>query len=370
MTEAVRIQSMEIGAYTIPTASPEADGTDEWKETTLVTVHVTAGDVTGFGYTYASTAVAMLIEHALAKHLLGGDCMSPRAVYDAMVREVRNLGRSGAASMAISAADVAVHDLKARVLGVPFVALLGAVRPSIAAYGSGGFTSYSDQQLTEQFSGWAGQGLRAVKMKIGTHPESDLERVRTARRANGDSVALYVDANGAFDRKQALRFASEFADEGVSWFEEPVSSDDLAGLRLLCERAPDSMEIAAGEYGYEPLYFRRMLEADAVDVIQIDATRCGGVTGFGLSSAVAEVFNRPISAHTAPSLHGHLCCAQPRARNVEYFFDHVRIEGMLMEGALVAVNGVLTPDLGAAGLGLALKKADAEKYQVYFRQMR
>ncbi|HLJ48648.1 MAG TPA: enolase C-terminal domain-like protein [Bryobacteraceae bacterium] len=369
MTDTVRVDEMQVAAYTIPTASPEADGTYEWKETTLVTVHVKAGDVTGFGYTYASTAVAILIEHALAKHVLGADCMSPRGVYDAMVREVRNLGRAGMASMAISAVDVAVHDLKARVLGIPLVGLLGAVRPAVAAYGSGGFTSYSDQQLTEQLGGWAAQGLAAVKMKIGTHPELDLARVRAARQAIGNGTELYVDANGAYDRKQALRFAEVFVDSGVTWFEEPVSSDDLEGLRMLAARCPAGMDIAAGEYGYEPIYFRRMLEADAVDVIQIDATRCGGVTGFSLAAAAAEVFHRPISAHTAPSLHGHLCCTQPRARNVEYFFDHVRIEGMLMEGALTAVNGLLTPDLSAPGLGLIFKKPDAERYQVYSRHL-
>jgi L-alanine-DL-glutamate epimerase-like enolase superfamily enzyme len=359
------IDGIQIAAFTIPTSSPEADGTYEWTQTTMVVVHLNAAGRIGLGYTYGDVAVAALIEHSLAQHVLGADCMSPRLIYDTMLRTVRNLGHPGVAAMAISAVDVAVHDLKARLLDVPVVSLLGQVRPAISAYGSGGFTSYDDAQLTDQFRCWAGQGFRAVKMKIGTHPDQDLHRVQTARRAIGDTTALYVDANGAFDRKQALHFAEAFVDYGVSWFEEPVTSDDLTGLRMICERAPAGMDIAAGEYGYTPLYFRRMLESNAVDVIQIDSTRCGGVTGFVLASAVAEVFQRPISAHTAPSLHGHLCCAQPRARNVEYFHDHVRIEAMLLDGALVAKDGMLQPNLSVAGFGLALKAADAAPYRVY-----
>lgn len=358
------IETIEVAAFTIPTSSREADGTFEWSETTLVTVEVTAVGKTGFGYTYGSAAVGSVVDHALARHVLKADCMSPRSIYDAMVRGIRNLGRAGAASMAISAVDMAVFDLKARILEVSVLTLLGQVRSEIAVYGSGGFTSYTDEQLTDQLSCWVGEGLSAVKMKIGTHPERDLHRVRVAREAIG-SAELYVDANGAYDRKQALSFAQRFKDYGVTWFEEPVTSDDLPGLRLLTQRAPAGMDIAAGEYGYDPPYFMRMLQADAVDVIQIDGTRCGGVTGFLLSAAVADAYHAPLSAHTAPSLHAHLCCAQPRARNVEYFHDHARIEDMLMEGCVRLSRGCLKPDTSCPGFGLRLKVADAERYRVF-----
>lgn len=358
------IDSIDIAAFTIPTTSPEADGTLEWNDTTLVTVHIAAAGETGFGYTYANAGIASLIEHAVAKHALGADVMSPRLVYDSMVQGIRNLGRPGALSMAISAVDMAIYDAKARILEIPVVTLLGAVRAGIPAYGSGGFTSYTDTQLKDQLSCWVKEGLTAVKMKIGTHPDQDVHRVRTARSAIGDA-ALYVDANGAYDRKQALRFAEIFREYDVTWFEEPVTSDDLESLHLICSRAPAGMDIAAGEYGYDPYYFRRMLAANAVDVIQMDATRCGGVTGFRLAAAIADGFHYPVSAHTAPSIHGHLCCAEPRARNVEYFHDHARIEHMLFEGALTPRKGLLCPDLGSPGFGLTFKHADAEKYKVY-----
>ncbi len=251
---------------------------------------------------------------------------------------------------------------KARLLDMSLLSLLGEVRPAVAAYGSGGFTSYSDERLARQLSGWAEAGLRDVKMKVGREPEQDAKRVELARNAIGPHVGLFVDANGAYSVKQALRLSKDFAQARVSWFEEPVSSDDLEGLRLMVERAPANMEIAAGEYGYDAWYFRRMLAAGAVDVLQADATRCGGISGFLRAEALAEAFMTPLSAHTSPTLHAHLGCACKCVRNVEYFHDHARIEPMLFDGALVPVDGRLAPDPGRPGLGLELKAADSEQF--------
>jgi len=198
-------------------------------------------------------------------------------------------------------------------------------------------------------------------MKVGSEPARDPERVRIARDAIG-AAGLFVDANGALARKPALAFAQRFADLGVSWFEEPVSSDDLVGLRLLRDRAPACMEIAAGEYGYEPFYFRRMLEAGAVDVLQADATRCGGITGFLRAAAIADAHAIPLSAHTAPSAHLHVCCAAPRLRHIEWFHDHVRIEHMLFDGAPTPELGQIRPDLSRPGLGLELKTREAARF--------
>lgn len=360
----VSIDGIEAGAYTVPTDAYEGDGTLGWDSTTLVVVHVSGGAVRGLGYTYADAAAAHLIAHKLAGLVEGCDPMAVPAAHHGMIAAVRNLGRPGIASAAISAVDTALWDLKARLLGLPLAVLLGEVRDSVAAYGSGGFTTYDDEQLTGQLAGWVDQGLRDVKMKVGAFPDDDERRVRLARRAIGPDAGLYVDANGAHTAKQALAFAEAFADHGVTWFEEPVSSDDLAGLRLIRARGPAGMEVAAGEYGYDPVYFRRMLEAEAVDVLQADATRCGGVTGFMTAAALAEAHGRPLSAHTAPSLHTHLCCAARRARNVEYFHDHARIEEMLFDGAIRPVGGRLAPDRSAAGLGLTFKRRDAERYAV------
>jgi len=358
------IDGIEVGAYTIPTDTHEADGTLAWDSTTLVVVHLTVGHVRALGYTYADAAAAHLIAGKLAGLIDGCDPMRVAAAHRNMVAAVRNLGRPGLAAAAISAVDTALWDLKARLLDLPLSVLLGEVHDSVAAYGSGGFTTYDDRQLTGQLAGWVEQGIRDVKMKVGAFPEDDERRVRIARDAVGPEAGLYVDANGAYTVKQALAFAEAFAGQGVTWFEEPVSSDDLAGLRLIRDRGPAGMEVAAGEYGYDPVYFRRMLEAGAVDVLQADATRCGGVTGFMTADALAEAHGRPLSAHTAPSLHAHLCCAARRARNVEYFHDHARIEGMLFDGAIAPVQGRLEPDRSAPGLGLTFKRRDAERYAV------
>ena len=358
----VPIQSVQVSTYKIPTDFRESDGTFEWDSTTLVLVQVAGGDRQGIGYTYAGNATATLIHGKLAKVVKGMDAMSPPAAYQAMWREIRNLGRPGICAMAISAIDCALWDLKARLLDLPLVTLLGQVRAGAAIYGSGGFTSYSDQKLAEQLSGWVDQGIRSVKMKIGRDPQRDIERVRAAREAIGTDAELFVDANGAYSRKQALLQAELFAEFGVGWFEEPVSSDDLAGLRLLRDRAPAGMEIAAGEYGYDPFYFRRMLEAQAVDVLQADLTRCGGVTAFLQVAAFCQSHGILLSGHTAPAEHMHVACATIPFKNLEYFHDHVRIERMFFEGIAEPVDGELRPDLSRAGMGFEFRQADAEKF--------
>jgi L-alanine-DL-glutamate epimerase-like enolase superfamily enzyme len=318
--------------------------------------------VTGLGYSYAGAAAAQLIEHVLAGMLVGDDALAIPRLWDAMVGAVRNIGWRGTCATAISAVDIALWDLKAKVLGRPLVQVLGAARSAVPVYGSGGFTSYSRERLAEQLARWVeADGCRWVKMKVGMDPPRNTERVETARAAIG-SAGLFVDANGAYARKEALAFAERVAGLGVSWFEEPVSSDDLDGLRLMRDRAPACMEIAAGEYGYEPFYFRRMLEAGAVDVLQADATRCGGITGFLRAAAIADAFAIPLSAHTAPAVHLHVCCAAPRVRHVEWFHDHVRIEHMLFDGAPAPEHGSIAPDLSRPGLGLEFKHRDAARF--------
>jgi L-alanine-DL-glutamate epimerase-like enolase superfamily enzyme len=354
---------MEVSAFTIPTEFPESDGTFAWDHTSIVVVETTAGGERGLGYTYADTATARLISELLATRVLHQDAMDVTASWIAMVRAIRNLGRPGICSMAIAAVDVSLWDLKARLLGLPLVKLLGATHDGVPIYGSGGFTSYSIEQLQEQLAGWAAQGIPRVKMKIGTHPQDDLNRVRAAREAIGPNVQLFVDANGAYSRKQALAQAEAFAELDVVWFEEPVSADDLAGLRLLRDRAPAGMEIVAGEYGYDLPYFRRMLEAQAVDVLQADATRCAGITGFLQVAALCQARSLQLSAHCAPALHVHPCSAIIPLRHLEYFHDHTRIENMLFDGLPVLANGELHPDLSRAGNGLELKRADAEHYR-------
>ena len=358
----IPITESSVSVFTIPTDGPESDGTLEWQSTTIVLVEIKAGRVSGLGYTYGDKAAATLIHDLLLPLLRGRDAMDVTASWIAMVRAVRNQGRPGIASMAIAAVDAALWDVKARLLDLPLVKLLGAVRDAVPVYGSGGFTSYSIERLQRQLAGWVERGIRAVKMKVGRVPADDHARVRAARAAIGPASGLFVDANGAYSVKQALAHAEAFAEEGVTWLEEPVSSDDLDGLRAVRERAPATMEVAAGEYGYDLYYFRRMAEAGAIDVVQADATRCAGVTGFLQVAALCDAYNLPLSSHTASALHAHPCCAVARVRHVEHFHDHERIERMLFDGIPAVVDGSLRPDLSRPGFGFELKRADARRY--------
>ncbi len=363
-SDGAAISGLHAAAYRIPTDFPEADGTYAWDATTLVVVQVEADGTTGLGYTYADASAVALAQGLLNKALTARDAFDIPGCWLAMQRSVRNLGRSGLAACAISAIDAALWDLKARMLNLPLATLLGRCRDRIAIYGSGGFTSYSDAQLRAQLAGWVERdGCRFVKMKIGSEPDRDPERVREAKSAIG-AHELFVDANGALSVKQATAFAQSCADADIRWFEEPVTSDDLPGLRLMRECAPPGMEIAAGEYIYTADDARMMLEANAVDVLQADATRCGGVTGFLQIGALCEAHHIDLSAHCAPALHRHVACAVPRLRHLEWFHDHVRIEQMLFDGAPVAHDGAIEPDLGRSGHGLTFKRDDAQRYRI------
>jgi L-alanine-DL-glutamate epimerase-like enolase superfamily enzyme len=361
----MRITQAVISAFRIPTDQPESDGTAEWDSTTVVTVELTAEALTGLGLSYANAAAAHVANELVEKLILGKDPFDIPALHSALDREVRNWGRPGLVSSAISAIDTCLWDLKARLLQQPLVQALGKIRDEIPAYGSGGFTSYTEKQLVDQLAGWASQGLRSVKMKIGREPDQDVRRVSAAQKALKDAAKLYVDANGAYRRKQALEKSEQFADLGVTWFEEPVTSDDRVGLRMLVEHAPPLLEIAAGEYCYVLDDARLLMEAHAVDVLQADVTRCGGISNFLKIGNACEIYHLPLSAHTSPSVHASLGCALVSAMNVEYFHDHARIEKMIFDGAIEPVRGNLKPDTSRSGLGLGLKRADAEPYKIF-----
>ncbi|HEY1670457.1 MAG TPA: enolase C-terminal domain-like protein [Trebonia sp.] len=361
------VDSVTATVYKIATDAPEADGTLAWSSTTLVVAHVTGGGRTGLGYTYGSAACKPLIEGELAAAVAGREVLDTGAALQAMVRAVRNVGRPGLVSYAVSAVETALWDLKGTLLGLPVCSLLGAVRDTVPVYGSGGFTTYDDAAARAQLERWTGDlAIPRVKIKIGeswgTAQARDLARIAFARKVIGPEAELYVDANGGYTRKQAVRMARAMAEHDVTWFEEPVSSDDLDGLREVRDQVdPD---VTAGEYGYDLPYFARMVDAQAVDCLQVDVTRCGGITEWLRAAAVAAARGLQVSGHCAPNLHAHVAAAVPNFRHLEYFHDHARIETMLFDGALDPSGGVLRPDRSRPGLGLALKDANCARYRV------
>lgn len=358
------VRIVRARAYTVPTDAPEGDGTLSWSATTLVLAEAIGGGRAGIGWTYAPPAAAALVADLLAGAVVGHPLADVPGAYAAMTRAVRNAGRPGVAAYAISAVDCALWDLKARVLGLPLHTLLGRVHDTVPVYGSGGFTPYDDDRTRRQLAGWVhDQGIPRVKIKIGeewgTREARDLARMRLARQVIGPDAELYVDANGAYGAKQAVRVAEAAADADVRWFEEPVSSDDLDGLGLVRDRV--TADVAAGEYGCDPGYFRRM--CPYVDCLQADATRCGGVTGWLDAATVAAAGERDISAHCAPTLHTAIAGSVPNLRHLEWFHDHVRVENLLFSGVPEAVGGAARPG-DAPGFGVVLRTADAEPYRV------
>lgn len=359
-----RIDALDVRVYAVPTQSHESDGTLEWDATTLVYLELYAGGRCGIGFTYADVATAKLIETSLRDTLVGGDAMQIGACRAAMLEKTRNLGYAGITAMALSAVDVALWDLKGKLLGVPCFTLFGAVRERVPVYGSGGFTSYSIEQLRDQLHDWVEAGIPRVKMKVGRDLAADPERVAQAREAIGPQAELFVDANGAYDPQQALGLARRYAEQAVTWFEEPVFREDYEGTRFVRERIPAGMEVSSGEYGYATYDFARMLAAGCVDVLQADATRCGGFSGLFAVDGLCRSANVPLSTHCAPYVHLHAALACKQLRHSEYFFDHVRIERMLFDGAADPVDGAIAPDPDRPGIGLELRRADAEKFAV------
>jgi L-alanine-DL-glutamate epimerase-like enolase superfamily enzyme len=360
------VEDMGAAVYVIPTDAPEADGTLAWSETTMVLVTARAGGELGIGWTYAAAAAGSVVSDVLAGVVTGRSAFDVAGAAEAMARAVRNIGRGGIAATAISAVDIALWDLKARLLGLPVASLLGRARQDVPVYGSGGFTSYDENQTREQLSGWVQKdGIPRVKIKIGEswggNERRDVERVALAREVIGPHAELYVDANGGYTTGQAVRVAREMADYDVTWFEEPVSSQDTAGLAAV--RSQVRPDVAAGEYSWSLADSARLIDAGAVDCLQLDVTRCGGITEFLRGAALAAAHSMQISGHCAPSLHAHVGMAAPNLRHVEYFHDHQRIERLLFDGTLDPQGGALAPDPGRPGLGLQLKTADAEHFR-------
>lgn len=357
------VERLRSRVYVFPTAADsESDGTLSWSSTTAVTVEVEAAGLVGLGWTYSAAAAADLIEGHLRPLVVGSDPNRVTGTWEAMLRAGRNLGRPGIVSAAVSAVDIALHDLRARLLDVPLTDLFGRARDAVPVYGSGGFTNLTDEELDAQVDGWLAAGCPAVKIKVGedwgSRPERDLARTEQVRDRVGDSVEVMVDANGGYSAGQARRIGRDYDDLGVVWLEEPVSSDDLAGLALL--RHTLRADVAAGEYADSARYCERMLTAGAVDCLQADVTRVGGYTGWLRCAAVAAAHGLQISGHCAPSLSAPVAAAVTNLRHVEWFIDHARLEPLLVQEVPPVVDGQLIP-LAAAGHGMRLRP-DADEY--------
>lgn len=184
------VDAVDVAAYTVPTDAPEGDGTLSWTSTTLVLVRVRSGVTTGLGYTYGAAATTQVVGQLLADVVAGRSVWDVPAANEAMSRAVRNVGRPGLVAGAISAVDIALWDLKARLLGLPLVRLLGASRNEVPVYGSGGFTPYDEAQQDRQLRGWwkgkASPGSRSRSVSPGGRPNTATGNGLNGRAAASD----------------------------------------------------------------------------------------------------------------------------------------------------------------------------------------
>ncbi len=356
------VTAVDSAVFRFPTERPEADGTLQWDSTVAVVATIRSGELTGCGWTYSTPAAAAVIRDHLATAVVDRDAFDLPGAWAAMHRTCRNLGTRGLVMQAISAVDIALWDLKARLLDVPLGRLFGLARELVPVYGSGGFTTMTDAELEQQVGGWLAAGCTEMKIKVGeswgNNVERDLARTALVRKLAGDDVSVMVDANGGYSRGQARRVGRCLDELGVVWFEEPVSSDDLDGLASV--RAAVQCDVAAGEYAANE--YDAAALCPVVDCLQLDATRCGGYTGFQRAAAVAAAHNLQVSAHCAPALHAPIAVATPNLRHVEWFADHARLEPLLADGVPTVTGGTMRL-AASAGHALTLR-SDAQRFRI------
>ncbi|MBL8670805.1 MAG: mandelate racemase/muconate lactonizing enzyme family protein [Alphaproteobacteria bacterium] len=316
------IAAVETGHYRVPlpvALSDSTHGTITHFEVVTVRVRDQAG-AEGVGWTYTvgagGGAVADLIGRHCAPLLLGQDADRIEALWQRLWWGLHYGGRGGQTSMAVSAIDIALWDLKARRLGVPLWRLLGGHDPQVPAYAGGIDLDFPLDRLLEQTEANLAKGFRAIKMKVGRpRLADDLARVKALRARLGPDMPLMVDANMRWTADQAIRAARAFRDHDVFWLEEPVIPDDVAGhARVLRD---GGLPVAAGENLHTLWEFQQLIAAGGVSFPEPDATNCGGVTVWMKVAHLAEAANLPVTSHGAHELHVHLLAAVPNRSYLE-----------------------------------------------------
>ena len=342
---------------TIPPPKPGATG----RSTVFIHVHTDEG-TQGFSYLNAPGAIRSLIEDNLKDILIGRTPFETEAIWTEMFWRVRGYGRKGLAFQAISGLDIALWDLKGKALDKPLYKVLGAAHESVPAYGSGGWTNYSTEELVAEQSGYVEMGFLRIKMKVGKdfgqNESADMARLGAVRRAVGDDVEIYVDANNGYYAKQAIRMSHQFEEFGVAWFEEPVLADDIEGLAAV-SRATD-IPVATGEHEYTKYGFKDLIARGGADIVQPDIGRVGGVTEWMKVGHLAHAFNLPVAPHAYSLLHLHCAMATPNLKVVEILGGEMKSWPFLFDEVPPVVEGMWKPFEDRPGLGLAPNPAILE----------
>ena len=365
----MKITSIETISLNNPRATPIQDATTETPNNysgrgqLFVRIYTDEG-VEGLGMTYSSPGVKDVVESALMQILIGRDPMDTEKIWDDMLWKVRSYGRKGVALCAISAVDIALWDLKAKFLNLPLYKLLGAYTNSVPVYGSGGWTNLTKSELIQEMTDYVESGIPRVKMKVGKNfgncEREDIERVEAVRDAIGYDIALYIDANNGYRKKQAIYMAKEFEQFQVGWLEEPLIPDDVDGMSEIARST--TIPIASGELEYTKYGFKELIYRGGADIVQPDVGRVGGVTEWIKVAHLAESFNLPVAPHALQLVHLHLCCAIPNIKAVEYMNISLENADLWMTEFPKQSNGMWSPFHDKPGLGLDLDHYSVAKY--------
>lgn len=336
---------------TIPPLVPGAKGSmGLW-------IHIKTDEGTeGLGVGTGNLAIRAVIENNLKDLLIGQDPFNIEKLWNDMFWRVRGYGRKGVAFQALSTVDIGLWDLKAKALGLPLYRLLNPMFEKVPIYGSGGWTNYDEKELVAEQTGYVDRGIPRVKMKVGKDfgqsEREDIARLNAVRKAVGDDVEIYVDANNGYYAKQAIRMSRMFEDYDVKWFEEPVIADDIEGLAAISRAT--TIPVATGEHEYTKYGFKDLIARGAVDIVQPDIGRVGGVTEWMKAAYLAHAFNLPVAPHAVQLVHLHCAMATPNLKVVEYLGSVEKNDDFFYTDYPKPVNGTWAPYPDKPGLGLEL----------------
>jgi L-alanine-DL-glutamate epimerase-like enolase superfamily enzyme len=321
------VKDIEVFHVTTPLDAPVSDSSFTIRNSGMVVVRVIVNpELSGYGMTF-SVPVAEYIHRTLKPVVTGRDPVCVETAWNAMRSATRSAGRKGVALLAMSAIDIALWDLRGKILGLPIYKLLGGSNCLIPVYASGGWLSYTLEQTVEEAKKNVADGYRTIKIKIGAEGgknlRADVKKIEAVRSAIGDEIDLIVDANGIWDASTAIRFAQMVKDCNVSLFEEPVDADDIPGLRRVRETI--QIPVATGENEYTKYGMRDLVLGEAVDVVQCDITRAGGFTEMQKISAIASAWNLRFAPHAWEFAGAHLMSDAPHALYLEKLSIQERI---------------------------------------------
>jgi L-talarate/galactarate dehydratase len=302
------------------TAVSSSYATYQWIEVVVVELSTDDG-LTGYGWTNiigtGGPAIASFVDTEFLPLMSGADPADVRTLWERMYRHSMSRGRKGVAMYALSAVDIALWDLLAQRAELPLHHLLGSTRDTIPVYGDGCWVSLSLDELIAEAQAYTSMKAWGVKVKIGTDLPTALTRLDAVREAIGPHTRLMVDANQAFNPLEAATVARHLQERDVYWFEEPVLADSLDDYARLAQKT--DITIAAGENEYTRYGFRDLIGTGAVDILQPDVHRVGGVTEFMRIAALAETWNIPVAPHTSYELHAQLLAAVGTGLVCEYY---------------------------------------------------